>query len=691
MSEKWYQKAYRRNVVDMHIADWDERFMSEFDPVVYADTLALSDVQSAVVYAHSHAGHAYYPTSVGHMHRGLKGRDIFGEVTDELHKRGIGVVAYFSLIFDDWAYENNPDWRMVLADGHESAENNRYGVCCPNSPYRDYAAAYAIEICEKFEVEGIRFDMTFWPTVCYCKHCREKFGGDLPKVIDWINPDWVRFQRKREDWMTEFAALITSTVKRLKPDMSVEHQASTLPLSWTFGVTGELAKQNDFLQGDFYGDALQGSFVRKILYNLTEQRPFAFETSRCVGLGNHTSTKSEELVRAKAYSCLADGGAFVFIDAIDPVGTLNPGPYEMIGRIFAETSAYEKYIGGELCQDVAVYLSTESKFDFADNGKTVGDQGVSTNQLSTKTPHVDAVVNVCKSLIDANIPFGVIGGKNLSDLARHKVLVLPNVLMMDKEEASAIRQYVRQGGAVYASKYTSLVTKDGVVQDSFMLSDVLGVSYASETKENYTYIAPADSDNALFEAYSEKYPFAIESAQIRVTAGAGTRVLGYTVLPYTDPAEPRRYSSIHSNPPGVYTNDPAIVLNRFGDGRAIYTAGDLENNELYRGIFASIIRMLGGEFSFESDAPKCVEITMFHQADTGRYLISLVNSQKELPNIPVDGVNVRVDLGGKSVKRLLLLPGEQEMEFKMNGGYAEFTVPMIDTFRMVALDYEVQQ
>ena len=36
----WYKNCYRRNLVDMHIEDWDESFLSEFDPEDYeADTI----------------------------------------------------------------------------------------------------------------------------------------------------------------------------------------------------------------------------------------------------------------------------------------------------------------------------------------------------------------------------------------------------------------------------------------------------------------------------------------------------------------------------------------------------------------------------------------------------------------------------------------------------------------------------
>ena len=275
MSAKWYQHVYRRNVIDMHITDWDERFLSQFDARNYVEMLRECQAQSAVVYAHSHVGHCYYPTQVGHIHRGLKGRNILGEVIDLCHANDIAVVVYFSLIFDDWAYRHHPEWRIILANGEGAAEHSRYGVCCPNSPYRDYARAHAEEICRLFDFEGLRFDMTFWPAVCYCAHCQRRFaeevGGELPRVIHWEDSRWVAFQRKREEWLAEFGAHMTSAVKNIKPHATVEHQASTYPLGWRFGVTARLGPQNDFLQGDFYGDALQGSFVRKLFYNLMLQ------------------------------------------------------------------------------------------------------------------------------------------------------------------------------------------------------------------------------------------------------------------------------------------------------------------------------------------------------------------------------------------------------------------------------------
>ena len=696
-SAPWYRNAYRRNVIDMHITDWNEEFLSQFDPDEYVRILKLSQVQSAVVYAHSHVGLCNFPTKVGQTHRGMQGKDHLARVIEQCHKHDISVVLYSSVIHDRWAFDNHPDWRIMLASGRPTGHQTRprFGLCCPNSPYRDYIAALAKEICDGYDFEGIRFDMTYWPTVCYCRHCRNRFasevGGKLPTIINWEDPRWTKFQRRREVWLTEFAKLLTSTVKAIKPHASVEHQASGYPGNWVRGVDETLAAQNDFLQGDFYGDALQGSFVRKLFYNLSENLPYGFETSVMVSIPNHTAKKPVDLLRAKAYASLADGGAFIFIDAIDPVGTLNQTVYEHMAKIFDETKAYEPYFGGRLCQDVAIYLSTWSKCDFSDNGKSVDDQLSRFLErhpsLSKKMPHVDAAVSVCKACRNHHLPFGVITKRNLGDLARHRVLVLPNVLMMDEEEADAVREYVRNGGTLYASKYTSLITKEGERLKDFRLADVFGVSYVGETKEQYTYIAPTDDAKQLFAGYSPKYPLGVDAAQLKIKAHAGSRVLGTLTLPYTDPADMDRFASIHSNPPGIATDHPAVVMNQFGKGKAVYVAGELENSDLYLDTVAGLIGMLSGEFCFEVQAPSSVEVTLFDQEEKNRYLINLVSFQKELPNIPVEGITVKVKTEGKKVARLISLPDETNLDYASKNGWTSFAVPRLENFVMLAMDF----
>ena len=181
--QRWFESAWRRAVIDMHIPDWDSKFLSEFDADRYVAALVRSRAQSIVCYAHSHVGLFNYPTKIGQQHGGLKGRDIVAEMIERCHRRGIAVVLYVSVIHDRWASDQHPDWRIVHPNGGNFGQGSRHGFVCPNSPYREYVRAWTRELAERYDCEGVRFDMTFWTCVCYCPHCqrrwRDEVGGDV--------------------------------------------------------------------------------------------------------------------------------------------------------------------------------------------------------------------------------------------------------------------------------------------------------------------------------------------------------------------------------------------------------------------------------------------------------------------------------------------------------------------------------
>lgn len=683
----WYAKSYRRILADMHIEDWDERFLSQLNPLGYVELLKKSKAKSAMVYANSHVGYCYWPTKTGRMHRGIKGRDVLGEIIGLCHREGMEVTVYYSLLYNNWAYEQHPEWRIVDVEGKTSREkpgrSGRYGVCCPNSPgYRSFVQGQIEELCQSYSFEGIFFDMTFWLGVCYCANCRRRYreetGKDPPMIIDWDDPSWVRFQTKREEWLAEFAAFATSTVKRHKPETAVEHQSSTTVAPWTYGASHLLADHCDYVAGDFYGDALQQSFICKLFYNLTPNMPFEFHTSICYpGLADHTTTKPRELLERRVFLTLAHNGAFLMIDAVDPVGTFDEGRYSMIGEIYKEVSGYEKYLGGQLCQDIAVYFSFDSKMDFAYKGRKPEEWGV-------KLPHLEAALGAAQALRTNHIPFGIITRKNLKDLAHYRVVILPNVLRLSDEEADAVREYVAVGGSVYASKFT-LKSK---------LREMLNANFMGETAEKFTYVAPTSEGKWLLPGITEEHPLSIPDSQVKAGFSSKEGVMATITLPYTDPEDPSKFASIHSNPPGPRTEQPALVLQKYGRGRVIWSSASIEANAVqslkHRTVFANIIRSLVQEpLSFEASAPGCVEIIQFHKPEEKAYVISLVNSQSDVgePSIPVHDIPMKVKVRGKALKTILC-PEETPIPFTQDGDFVNLTVPILHTYCMLVLKYE---
>jgi hypothetical protein len=400
------------------------------------------------------------------------------------------------------------------------------------------------------------------------------------------------------------------------------------------------------------------------------------------------------MLEVHTYLTMAHSGVFFFIDAIDPVGTLNPRVYETMGEIFAKSKEYEPYLGGELCQDVAVYFSLDSKMDFADNGKYA-------NTISAATPHLDAALGAARTLRENHIPFGVISRNNLKDMAAYQVIILPNVLVISEEEAEALRSFVERGGALYASGWTDLTH----------LSDVFGVSTEGEATETVTYMTPTSRGRDLLAGVDPRYPLSVFAAspplggsifeplpaagrQLKARAANEDEVMATLTLPYTDPADSRKIASIHSNPPGVATDYASVVYRTFGKGKVIWVAAALEAavQPPHKQAFADMIRTLAGApFSFEADAPAAVEVTVFHQPDRKRYLVNVVNEQELLPPIPVFNIPIRVRMGGKRATRATraaLLPAESPLPFAVKGAYVEVVVPELDIFQMLLLEYE---
>lgn len=119
----------------------------------------------------------------------------------------------------------------------------------------------------------------------------------------------------------------------------------------------------------------------------------------------------------------------------------------------------------------------------------------------------------------------------------------------------------------------------------------------------------------------------------------------------------------------------------------VYCASILETDEGLAPTFIQLIRLLRPQYTFEVVAHPAVEATLFHQPDRGRYLLSLVNFQKELPNLPVDGIEVTLRLPAR-VKSIALLPAGKPLKFRERAGVATFTAPRLETLLMCAVNHQ---
>ncbi len=686
----WYKNSYRRNLIDMHIPDWDEAFLSRFDSHRYVDMLELAQVDTAYIYTTSCLGLCYWPTKLGKMHAGLKGRDIIGEVFGLCKQRGINVIAYYNN-WSRWACEAHPDWQVKSIDGRGSLEYltpGHYGACCPNSPYRDYVVGQIEDLCRRYDFAGMWFDMGIWPyTVCYCPHCRQRYareiGGEIPEVVEWKNPVWRNFLQVRNQWLVEYTELITRTAKTCKPGITVGHQSAGWTLGWQSGSSQDYFAQSDYLGGDFYGPISDHSLSCKILVNLTQNKPIEFMTSRCPDLSEHTTVKPIEQIRTEIFLALAHNGAFFFIDAIDPVGTLDKRVYEMMGRLYGEVKEYEPFLDADkvLVEDVGAYFNFESLVNPAEDGKRI------TEDLKP-IPGVGEMTSLTRTLIQGHIPFGWISDKNLKEIGRHRVILLPDFVALSKREAKALADYVENGGNLIVFRGKNLFGQMSDPDARDILATLLGIEYQGETPDTATYMAPTEEGKTLFPNHTPEYPLAVNGSHSKVAAIDNARILATIVFPYQNETDPKRFSSAISNPPWQATSLPAVVEHRVGKGTAVLVSGTLEQGKYHvqKETLLRLIRHLTGHLTVETDAPQSVEVTTLYHDGKKQITVNLLNCQEPQPAVPVGPMTIRLRAGQLGKVKVIQIPEGTTVPHTVEDETIVFQTGILDTFLMYIVE-----
>jgi hypothetical protein len=385
------------------------------------------------------------------------------------------------------------------------------------------------------------------------------------------------------------------------------------------------------------------------------------------------SLRSEASLQLRAYASVALDSASLLIDAVDPRGTVNPDVYDLVGRVYAKTAAYEPYLGGDPIEDVALYASSESKVDFALNGTSLADPRATWSQ----TPHLKALRGAAVALQRAHLPFGIITRRQLDELRRFRAVVLPNVLRVAAEEVEAFRSYVATGGRLYASRYTSLVETQGLRHSDFLLADVFGCHLEREEgAARQVYVRPIE---ALEPQVSPQRHLSFQPSSGALAGGVlrlraeGATTLATLTLPYGHPkpgrVDDRDWASIHSSPPWEETGEPAIVSSEFGSGRCIYSSADLETleHEPAQRLFATLVRdLLDDAPSFEADAHPAVWVNAFDQTDSRRVQISFVNPLAQTG--PVPPFEVRFAMcppAGRTFRALSSVPDGASVPFEL--------------------------
>jgi beta-galactosidase len=265
--------------------------------------------------------------------------------------------------------------------------------------------------------------------------------------------------------------------------------------------------------------------------------------------------------------------------------------------------------------EIAIAYSFDSFIDSHPNGPS------STTLQYFKPPYTEQVQGAFEPFFRANLDTAIInvGHENLSP---YKLVVVPADYVMDLASAKAIRQYVSDGGTVLMTAFSAKVDEHGQWFDTPLpgsLSDVFGLK-----------------TNAFYD--STVLRFDLDGKSISVNSRR------YEVLEPSTATVLARFTN-------TLDNSPAITINRFGKGNALYLATE-SNPSTIGPVLESVLRLAGLQAG-----PPTPEGVYARSVD-GRTLY--VNTTEEKKTVILEG-RKRGMLTGRIYEGVLVL-GPQESD-----------------------------
>ena len=151
-----------------------------FDEAEFFATLEAAHVNSLAAFAKCHHGLSYFDTKVGARHPGLA-FDLFGRIAAGARRRGVELLAYFSLNVDEAFADLHPEHvaqfkggapvdTQILQDGSELY----WRWLCPNRGdwLRSFFFPHVEECLRAYPTDGVFIDMAgYLPGSCHCPDC----------------------------------------------------------------------------------------------------------------------------------------------------------------------------------------------------------------------------------------------------------------------------------------------------------------------------------------------------------------------------------------------------------------------------------------------------------------------------------------------------------------------------------------
>lgn len=681
-----------------HIRDFDAKRLVEIVRELGGDTFRFQPI----------GDRAYYPSKVFPLHPELHGRDLLNEVSPECRRAGIHLYCYSSYGGGvDATVVNDPRYaRWILRDaegkpygrGTGYGNGEEMGSCATGDAYRQMIRTVVRELCAH-DIDGVYFDApSEYRFICFCESCRKgyrQFSGmsleRLRNVRDPAHPprdvdlkalgawyDWAN-KLTAED-LLDFRKIIHGSGKFMLCNNGGTWWPGSLHTQYQYadGLMEEGGGRVQFYQG-LHAALMGGAMARptkKLAQNYMgsydvcaiEQPPHSKPwAAHCIDL------EDGDEILMQGFANLAGGNMPIYVCVnrlLYGIGSGSPNPSK---EVFALAHRAEPILKDSVPIPYVSIVPTAQSPELWRTGRK------SWNMMMSESFGL--------VMLDERISFDVNPSTELNEewLKTQRVVALCGASGLSDEDARLLSDWVKEGGGLLATYDSGLYGNDGKLRtDGGALEDVLGVEMKS---------GPLQGQADCFYQVRSTHPALGDYEE-------GSRIVGDGRLV---PVEARPNATILADCMDLdnqTSRGPAIVLNHYGRGRAIYIAGSLEAFYMasrvvsLRRVLGSIVRYLGGTepmpFSISAPLGTYGVIRRAPGGDLALWVCANIGSKDAAVGemrqtyVPISNVEISVLVPhGRSVRSVRLMRADRNVPFTLSGAHAVVTIDELHIAELV--------
>jgi len=672
---------FRQIHLDFHTSEDIGGIGANFDPDEFADTLKKAHVDSINVFGRGHHGWMYFDSKAfpERVHPHLANPKLLDEQIAACHKRDIRIPIYLTIQWDLYTSRRRPDWVVLGPDGKLDGtgpyEAGFYRNLCVNTPYRDFLREHVREVLERFDVDGLWFDIVS-PRDCSCDRCMAGMRAARLNASD--KADRMRYAAAMlGDWQRE----MTAWVRKFNKGCLV------------FYNSGHVGPRHRSIQDAYTHWEIESlpSGGWGYMHFPTTQR-----YARTLGLdglgmtgkfhtfwGDFHSFKTRAALEFECFHMLALNAKCCIGDQLHPSGRICPVTYDLIGSVYRQVEMKEPWCGAaQPVVDIGV-LSPEEFGEFTGHGGMP-----------------PGAMGAVRMLQEAAHQFDVVDSRaNFDD---YKLLVLPDEVPISPELAAKIDSYLAAGGSLLAS-YKSGLNEQG---DQFAI-DALGVTFEGDAPFSPDFIMPTAA--IAPDLPETEHVMYMRGLQVAITGegadGANVaKVLAEVVPPYFNRTWEHFCSHQHTPSAGPaaggdasWKGYPGIVQR----GRTIYFAHPVftqynANAPLWcKKLVAGALDILLPDPLVRLEAPSSTIAALNAQPGHNRWVLHLLHYIPERRGtafdviedvIPIHDVNISVNTP-KKITSVTAVPEGKPLTFEATASRTRFTLPKLDGHQMIELTF----